>query len=75
MFLVGIALPVNGCDRKVHVKKGFCNDCMCLICSKFNMNTCSWVDCDVCLHWCHVECVIRESYIRNEHMTQKEAIT
>ncbi|KAF8021322.1 hypothetical protein BT93_G1683 [Corymbia citriodora subsp. variegata] len=63
------ALPANGCDCKVCVKNGFCSDCMCLVCSKFDMasNTCSWVGCDVCLHWCHVECAIRESYIRNGH--------
>lgn len=42
---------------------------MCLVCSKFDMasDTCKWVGCDVCLHWCHVECAIRESYIRNGH--------
>lgn len=28
-------------------------------------NTCSWVGCDVCLHWCHTDCGIRESYVRN----------
>ncbi|KAI3415010.1 uncharacterized protein J3R85_015587 [Psidium guajava] len=64
------ALPVNECDCKVCVKKnGFCSDCMCLVCSKFDMasNTCSWVGCDVCLHWCHVDCAIRDSYIRNGH--------
>ncbi|KAJ6895099.1 protein OBERON 4 [Populus alba x Populus x berolinensis] len=40
---------------------------MCLVCSKFDMasNTCSWVGCDVCLHWCHADCALREAYIRN----------
>lgn len=63
------ALPASGCDCKVCVKSGFCSDCMCLVCSKFDMasDTCKWVGCDVCLHWCHVECAIRESYIRNGH--------
>ncbi|KAK6140543.1 hypothetical protein DH2020_025720 [Rehmannia glutinosa] len=28
-------------------------------------NTCSWVGCDVCLHWCHADCGLRESHIRN----------
>lgn len=61
-------LPVDECDCKICVqKKGFCSACMCLVCSKFDMasNTCSWVGCDVCLHWCHTDCGIRESYIRN----------
>ncbi|KAF9593294.1 hypothetical protein IFM89_021050 [Coptis chinensis] len=61
-------LPVDECDCKVCVQKnGFCSACMCLICSNFDMalNTCSWVGCDVCLHWCHTECGLRESYIRN----------
>ncbi|KAG2668694.1 hypothetical protein I3760_14G003600 [Carya illinoinensis] len=61
-------LPVDECDCKVCVQKnGFCSACMCLICSKFDMasNTCSWVGCDVCLHWCHTDCGLRESYIRN----------
>ncbi|KAL5827359.1 hypothetical protein ACOSQ3_019201 [Xanthoceras sorbifolium] len=61
-------LPVDECDCKVCAKKnGFCSACMCLVCSKFDMasNTCSWVGCDVCLHWCHVDCGLRDSYIRN----------
>ncbi|XP_061353198.1 protein OBERON 4 [Gastrolobium bilobum] len=63
-------LPVDECDCKVCVQKnGFCRECMCLVCSKFDnaSNTCSWVGCDVCLHWCHTECGLRESYIRNGH--------
>ncbi|PIA48448.1 hypothetical protein AQUCO_01400797v1 [Aquilegia coerulea] len=61
-------LPVDDCDCKVCVQKnGFCSACMCLICSKFDMalNTCSWVGCDVCLHWCHTDCGLRKSYVRN----------
>lgn len=61
-------LPVDECDCKVCApKNGFCSACMCLVCSKFDLasNTCSWVGCDVCLHWCHVDCALRESYIRN----------
>ncbi|KAL8227839.1 hypothetical protein R6Q57_015423 [Mikania cordata] len=61
-------IPVDECDCKICVqKKGFCSACMCLVCSKFDMasNTCSWVGCDVCLHWCHTDCGIRESFIRN----------
>lgn len=61
-------LPVDECDCKFCVQKnGFCSACMCLICSKFDMasNTCSWVGCDVCQHWCHTDCALRESYIRS----------
>ncbi|KAK8341418.1 hypothetical protein V6Z12_A08G165400 [Gossypium hirsutum] len=64
------SLPAEDCECKACSKKnGFCSACMCLVCSKFDMasNTCSWVGCDVCLHWCHVDCGLRESYIRNEH--------
>ncbi|KAK8565989.1 hypothetical protein V6N13_021059 [Hibiscus sabdariffa] len=64
------SLPVDECDCKVCSKKnGFCSACMCLVCSRFDMasNTCSWVGCDVCLHWCHADCGLRESYIRNGH--------
>ncbi|XVE74212.1 hypothetical protein DITRI_Ditri11bG0180700 [Diplodiscus trichospermus] len=64
------SVPVDECDCKVCLKKnGFCSSCMCLVCSKFDMasNTCSWVGCDVCLHWCHADCGLRESYIRNGH--------
>ncbi|CAH8297540.1 unnamed protein product [Eruca vesicaria subsp. sativa] len=63
-----VLVPVDECDCKVcSSKDGFCSSCMCLLCSNFDMasNTCSWVGCDVCLHWCHTECGIRESYIRN----------
>ncbi|GFY92232.1 fibronectin type III domain protein [Actinidia rufa] len=61
-------LTVDECDCKVRVQKnGFCSTCMCIVCSKFDMasNTCTWVGCDVCLHWCHADCALRESYIRN----------
>ncbi|XP_048232100.1 protein OBERON 4 [Ricinus communis] len=61
-------VPVDECDCKVCAKRnGFCSACMCLVCSKFDMayQTCSWVGCDVCLHWCHADCALRESYIRN----------
>lgn len=61
------SLPVDECECKVcSQKNGFCSACMCLVCSKFDMasNTCSWVGCDVCLHWCHADCGLRESYIR-----------
>ncbi|KAJ0982670.1 hypothetical protein J5N97_010925 [Dioscorea zingiberensis] len=61
-------LPVDECDCKVCVRKnGFCSSCMCLVCSKFDLasNTCSWVGCDVCLHWCHTDCALRDFYIRN----------
>ncbi|KAI0493103.1 hypothetical protein KFK09_027379 [Dendrobium nobile] len=61
-------LPVDDCDCKIcSQKNGFCSACMCLVCSKFDMasNTCSWVGCDVCLHWCHTDCGLRGSHIRN----------
>ncbi|KAL2478441.1 protein OBERON 4-like [Forsythia ovata] len=61
-------LPVDECDCKICMQKnGFCRECMCLVCSKFDMasNTCSWVGCDVCLHWCHADCGLRDSLIRN----------
>ncbi|KAI3445040.1 hypothetical protein Pfo_001705 [Paulownia fortunei] len=61
-------LPVDECDCKICAQRNdFCRECMCLVCSKFDMasNTCSWVGCDVCLHWCHADCGLRESHIRN----------
>ncbi|XP_010906124.1 protein OBERON 4 [Elaeis guineensis] len=61
-------LPVDDCDCKICLQKnGFCSSCMCLVCSKFDnaSNTCSWVGCDICLHWCHTECGLRDSHIRN----------
>ncbi|XP_068653041.1 protein OBERON 4-like [Aristolochia californica] len=61
-------LPVEECDCKVcSQKNGFCSACMCIVCSKFDMasNTCSWVGCDVCVHWCHTDCALRGSHIRN----------
>ncbi|KAK9123525.1 hypothetical protein Sjap_013127 [Stephania japonica] len=69
-------LPVDECDCKVCTNKvGFCSACMCLVCSKFDMasNTCSWVGCDVCLHWCHTNCGIKKSYIRNGRSATEEA--
>ncbi|CAK9183579.1 unnamed protein product [Ilex paraguariensis] len=71
-------LPVDECDCKVCAQKnGFCSACMCLVCSKFDMasNTCSWVGCDLCLHWCHADCGLRESYIRNGRSDTGDGVT
>lgn len=60
-------LPVDDCDCKICQRMtGFCSSCMCIVCSKFDSasNTCSWVGCDVCLHWCHTDCGLRHSLIR-----------
>ncbi|KAL3622531.1 hypothetical protein CASFOL_033942 [Castilleja foliolosa] len=65
-------LPADECDCKICSRRSdFCRECMCLVCSKFDMasNTCSWVGCDVCLHWCHADCGLRESHIRNGQST------
>ena len=44
---------------------GFCNLCMCVICNKFDfeVNTCRWVGCDICSHWTHTDCAIRDGQI------------
>ncbi|XP_031491892.1 protein OBERON 3 [Nymphaea colorata] len=59
-------LPVDDCDCKICSKKGFCSACMCQICLSFDcaLNTCSWVGCDVCSHWCHADCGVRLHYIK-----------
>lgn len=38
---------------------------MCVICNKFDfeVNTCRWVGCDLCSHWTHTDCAIREGQI------------
>lgn len=60
-------LPVDDCDCKIcSTKKGFCSECMCPVCLNFDCaaNTCSWVGCDVCSHWCHATCGIEKNLIR-----------
>lgn len=60
-------LPVDDCECKICVaKKGFCSACMCPVCLKFDCanNTCSWVGCDVCSHWCHASCALGRNLIR-----------
>ncbi|GAB2296927.1 hypothetical protein Dimus_031029 [Dionaea muscipula] len=60
-------LPVDDCDCKIcSGTKGFCSQCMCPVCMKFDCanNTCSWVGCDVCSHWCHAACGIEKNLIR-----------
>ncbi|CAL9071943.1 unnamed protein product [Musa textilis] len=72
------SLPVDDCDCKVCIEKtGFCSACMCCVCSKFDnaSNTCSWVGCDVCLHWCHTDCGLRYSHIRNGSSASGEGIS
>ncbi|XP_010228900.1 protein OBERON 3 [Brachypodium distachyon] len=60
-------LPVDDCECKIcSTKKGFCSACMCPVCHKFDCaaNTCSWVGCDVCGHWCHAACGLERNLIR-----------
>ncbi|PWA78671.1 hypothetical protein CTI12_AA212510 [Artemisia annua] len=60
-------LPVEDCDCKIcSTKKGFCSECMCPVCLNFDCasNTCSWVGCDVCSHWCHAACSIQMNLIK-----------
>lgn len=60
-------LPVDDCDCKFcSASKGFCSSCMCPVCMNFDCanNTCSWVGCDVCSHWCHAACGIQRNFIR-----------
>ncbi|XP_020104350.1 protein OBERON 3 [Ananas comosus] len=60
-------LPVDDCDCNIcSSKKGFCSTCMCPICLRFDCasNTCSWVGCDVCSHWCHAVCGLEKNLIR-----------
>ncbi|CAN0924195.1 Protein OBERON 3 [Linum grandiflorum] len=60
-------LPVEDCDCKFcSANNGFCSSCMCPVCMKFDCasNTCSWVGCDVCSHWCHAACGIQKNLIR-----------
>ncbi|CAN4096632.1 unnamed protein product [Withania somnifera] len=60
-------LPVEDCECKIcSTKKGFCSECMCPICLNFDCanNTCSWVGCDACSHWCHAVCGIQRSLIK-----------
>ncbi|XP_062210509.1 protein TITANIA-like [Phragmites australis] len=61
------ALPVDDCECKIcATRKGFCSACMCPVCQKFDCaaNTCSWVGCDVCSHWCHAACALERNLIR-----------
>lgn len=59
-------LPVDECTCEVCTNKsGFCNICMCVICTKFDfeVNTCRWIGCDLCSHWTHTDCAIRDGLI------------
>mgnify|MGYP000459261365 FL=1 len=67
------SLPAGGCECTIcSNKNGFCHECMCVVCAKFDTdnNTCRWVGCDVCLHWCHTDCALRKSYIAPTSSTQ-----
>ncbi|KAK8604232.1 hypothetical protein V6N13_099181 [Hibiscus sabdariffa] len=60
-------LPVDDCDCKIcSANKGFCSSCMCPICLNFDCasNTCSWIGCDVCSHWCHAACGMQKNLIK-----------
>lgn len=59
-------LPVDDCTCEICTSKnGFCNVCMCVICTKFDfeVNTCRWIGCDLCSHWTHTDCAIRDGLI------------
>lgn len=55
-------LPADECSCEICINRnGFCNQCMCGICNKFDfeVNTCHWIGCDVCVHWTHTDCAMR----------------
>uniref|UniRef100_A0A5B6ZEL6 OBERON-like protein n=1 Tax=Davidia involucrata TaxID=16924 RepID=A0A5B6ZEL6_DAVIN len=59
-------LPADECTCEICTdRKGFCNLCMCVICNKFDfeVNTCRWIGCDLCSHWTHTDCAIRDRQI------------
>lgn len=59
-------LPAEECRCGIcSSRNGFCNLCMCVICNKFDfeVNTCRWIGCDVCSHWTHTDCAIRDGRI------------
>ncbi|QHO26456.1 hypothetical protein HN51_023565 [Arachis hypogaea] len=59
-------LPAEDCTCETCTNSnGFCNLCMCVVCSKFDfeVNTCRWIGCDLCSHWTHTDCAIREQLI------------
>lgn len=62
----GTQIPADDCSCEICTKRnGFCNLCMCVICTKFDfeVNTCRWIGCDVCSHWTHTDCAIRNGQI------------
>lgn len=59
-------LPAEDCSCEICTNRnGFCNLCMCVICNKFDfeVNTCRWIGCDLCSHWTHTDCAIRDGQI------------
>ncbi|KAF7827362.1 OBERON-like protein [Senna tora] len=59
-------LPADDCTCEICTNRnGFCNLCMCVICNKFDfeVNTCRWIGCDLCSHWTHTDCAIRDQLI------------
>ena len=59
-------LPADDCTCELCMnRKGFCNLCMCVVCNRFDfeVNTCRWIGCDVCSHWTHTDCAIRNKQI------------
>ncbi|KAM7275335.1 hypothetical protein ACFE04_017201 [Oxalis oulophora] len=61
-------LPADDCSCEICTNRnGFCNLCMCVICNKFDfaVNTCRWIGCDLCSHWTHTDCAIRDGQISN----------
>lgn len=62
----GSPLPADDCMCETcSMRNGFCNLCMCVICNKFDfeVNTCRWIGCDLCSHWTHTDCAIRNGLI------------
>lgn len=55
-------LPADECSCECcRSMTGFCNQCMCVACSKFDFdaNTFRWMGCDICSHWTHSDCAMR----------------
>ncbi|KAL6907896.1 hypothetical protein ACP4OV_002066 [Aristida adscensionis] len=62
------ALPADGgceCNLCTTDRKGFCSDCMCIICIEFDSEADArrWIICDLCAHRAHLDCAISGGHI------------
>ncbi|GBG91327.1 hypothetical protein CBR_g52213 [Chara braunii] len=70
------AIPADRCNCDPCRNPGFCNRCMCVMCGRFGLDhdTCHWISCGICYHFCHTECAVAKGALSYSVVKERELL-